>query len=142
MDNHNIRQVAPFFMVDHLQASLEFYVSGLGFQIMNTWEPEGKLTWCWLQREGAALMLQEYGKDDPRRKADKGIGVAICFQCADALTLYHEFLARGLKPKEPFVGNNMWDVALTDPDNYSVHFASPTDVPEETTYGQWVKQQP
>jgi hypothetical protein len=67
----------------------------------------------------------------------KGAGVAICLQCVDALALYHEFLSRGLTPKEPFVGNHLWDVSLNDPDGYSLHFESPTDVPEETIYSEW-----
>ncbi len=137
MDTYNIKQVTPFFWVKDIHRSLQFYVDGLGFQVLNTWEPNGKLTWCWLQREGAAMMLQEYRETDSRFHADKGIGVAIWFQCVDALSLYNEFMSRGLTPKEPFVGNNMWDVVLTDPDNYSIHFDSPTDVPEETTYSEW-----
>jgi lactoylglutathione lyase len=42
-------------------------------------------------------------------------------------------------PKEPFVGNQLWDVALSDPDGYRLHFESPTDVPEETRYSEWIK---
>ena len=134
MSEFNIKQAVPFFMVVDIQRSLSFYISGLGFRVVNTWEPGGQLRWCWLQREGAALMLQEYGQ---RVDAVRGIGVSICFQCVDALALYHEFVGRGLAPAEPFVGNNLWDVGLTDPDGYRLHFESPTDVPEETTYTQW-----
>lgn len=141
MDGYNIKQVVPFFMVTDIGRSLKFYVDGLGFRMVNSWEPGGKLTWCWLQREGAALMLQEYGANDPRAGAVKGLWVALCFQCADALALYSEFLGKGLKPEEPFVGNNMWDVGLTDPDNYLIHFESPTEVPEETRYSEWVAKQ-
>lgn len=135
----NIKQTTPFFMVSDIQRSLQFYVNGLGFRIQNTWEPNGKLTWCWLQRDSASIMLQEYKQTDPRAKESKGLGVAICFQCVDALALYEEFKKNGLTPKEPFVGNNMWDVALTDPDKYNIHFESPTDVPEETKYSDWKK---
>ena len=49
-----------------------------------------------------------------------------------SLALYYEFKARGIETREPFVGNHMWDVALTDPDGYRLHFESPTDVPEGT----------
>jgi|GEM_PF-4493773 hypothetical protein len=57
----------------------------------------------------APLMLQEYREGNPNIPATKGIGVAICFQCTDSLALYN------------------------------LHFESPTDVPEETTYSEWVK---
>ncbi len=78
-------------------------------------------------------MLQQYreGKAPPDKR---GIGVSVCFQCADALALYREFTGRGLAPKRPFVGNAMWVVALTDPDGYHIDFESETDVPEETEY--------
>jgi len=141
MEGDNIRQVVPFFMVTDIRRSLTFYIDGLGFRFVNSWEPEGRLRWCRLQREAAALMLQEYGSNDPRAGAVKGIGVSLCFQCADALALYAEFLGKGLTPEEPFVGNNMWDVGLTDPDSYHIHFESPTEVPEETRYSDWAAKQ-
>ena len=135
----NISQTTPFFMVTNMETSLRFYIDGLGFQLKNTWTPRGTIEWCWLQRESASLMLQEYREGNPHIPAAKGVGVSICFTCVDSLALYHEFVEKGLTPKEPFVGNNMWDVALTDPDNYHLHFESPTDVPEETRYFSWRK---
>ena len=76
-------------------------------------------------------MLQEYR---PGRAPDGplGAGVSVCFQCRDALTIYREMRARGLKPSRPFVGNRMWVTAVRDPDGYKLDFESPTDVPEET----------
>jgi hypothetical protein len=49
-------------------------------------------------------------------------------------------LQKGLFLAEPFVGNNLWVVQLKDPDGYNVMFESPTDVPEETLYSDWVKK--
>ncbi|MDB5144593.1 MAG: Glyoxalase-like domain protein [Mucilaginibacter sp.] len=69
-----------------------------------------------------------------------GGGVTIAYQCADALALYQEFIAKGITVQEPFVGNALWVVALKDPDGYQLEFASPTDVPEETTYSVWKKK--
>jgi lactoylglutathione lyase len=112
----NIKQAVPFFMVTNMDASLHFYVAGLGFTLKNTWTPRGKIEWCGLEREGVALMLQEYREGNPNFTATKGAGLSICFQCADALSPYHEFISKGLAPKEPFVGNQLWDVSLTDPD--------------------------
>jgi hypothetical protein len=34
----------------------------------------------------------------------------------------------------------LWVGALKDPDGYRLEFASPTDVPEETTYSAWKKK--
>jgi lactoylglutathione lyase len=136
----NIKQAIPFFAVTSMDKSLEFYTAGVAFEIKNKWEPRGKIEWCWIEREGAALMLQEFrteGPDSWRPDGKVGVGISINFICEDALKLYHEFMGRGLKPSEPFVGNHMWVVPLRDPDGYSLFFESPTDVAEETKYSEW-----
>jgi lactoylglutathione lyase len=129
----NVQQAVPFFMVSNLEASLRFYIDGLGFAMTNKWIDEGKLRWCWLELGGAALMLQEY---HPNRipSGKRGEGVSICFQCKDALAVYHQAIARSLQPKTPFVGNAMWVTILADPDGYKLDFESPTDAPEESIY--------
>ncbi len=63
-----------------------------------------------------------------------GLGVSIMFICSDALSVYREATARGLKPSLPFVGNGMWVTSLRDPDGYSVEFESETNAPEGSRY--------
>lgn len=136
----NVQQAVPFFHVSDIEQSLRFYVEGLGFQMTNKWTDEGKLRWCWLELGGAALMLQEFRKEghDSWNPAVKvGEGVSICFQCRDALAIYRDATARGLAAREPFVGNAMWVVLLSDPDGYKIEFKSSTDVPEETKLSEW-----
>jgi lactoylglutathione lyase len=131
----NVKKVVPFFRIADMERSLRFYMDGLGFTMKYRWIPEDKIRWCWLELGGAALMLQEYKKEGPHSLANKGtlgLGVSLCFQCQDALALYHDYVAKGLAPCEPFVGNNMWVTHLDDPDGYRVEFESLTDVPEET----------
>jgi lactoylglutathione lyase len=135
MTEPNVQQAVPFFMVSNLEASLRFYVEGLGFTMTRQWIDEGKLRWCWLQLGNAALMLQEYRPSKiPTTK--RGEGMSICFQCKDALVIYHDALAHSLHPREPFVGNALWVTSFTDPDGYKLDFESPTDVPEDTIYSQ------
>ena len=125
-------------MVNDIDRSLTFYTKDLGFDVKIDWRPHGKIEWCWLERESVAFMIQEYRKEFvPKEKL--GVGVSICFMCNDALALYNEFLQKGMSPQEPFVGNNLWVVQLTDPDGYNLAFESPTDVPEETKFSEWVK---
>ncbi|HEX5152721.1 MAG TPA: VOC family protein [Parafilimonas sp.] len=135
--DNNIQQGVPFFWVTDIEASIQYYVNGLGFAIANRWIDEGKTRWCWLQREGAALMLQElqeemYRADMPSEK--KGAGISIYFICKDALALYKEFVSKGVTVSKPFVGNGMWVTSLKDPDGYDLHFESATDVQEDTMY--------
>jgi lactoylglutathione lyase len=135
----NVQQAVPFLMVSDMEASLRFYVEGLGFTRTKQWIVDGKIRWCWLQLEGAAIMLQEYRPDAPFAGQKLGQGVAICFQCRDALTLYSQFTARSLTPHTPFVGNAMWVTVICDPDGYKLDFESPTDAPEESTYTETAK---
>jgi uncharacterized glyoxalase superfamily protein PhnB len=120
-----------------MEASLRFYVEGLGFKIKNSWIPErnnpdGRIRWCWLQLGYAALMLQEFLPEHVPSQT-LGTGTSVCFQCEDALALYREFRSRGIQTRNrPFVGNNLWVVSLTDPDGYRIDFQSPTDAPEES----------
>ena len=131
----NVRQAVPFFMVTNMEASLRYYVDGVGFQMTNKWIDEGKLRWCWLQLGGAALMLQEYRKE--RVPAGRlGEGVSVCFMCQDALAIYRQVKSRGIEAKRPFVGNGLWVTSLSDPNGYRIDFESPTDVPEETVLSE------
>jgi lactoylglutathione lyase len=127
----NVSKVTPFFMVTDMARSLHFYVDGLAFTMRHKWVVEDKIRWCWLDLGGASLMLQSYLLS--RMPTEKlGAGVSLWFDCDDSVALYREFHSRGLEPREPFVGNGLWDTLLVDPDGYQLHFGSPTDVPEET----------
>ncbi|HVN08583.1 MAG TPA: VOC family protein [Patescibacteria group bacterium] len=135
----NVKRAVPFLGVTNMEASLHFYVDGLGFKMRHSWipdraedRPDGRIRWCWLERGEAAIMLQEFLPD--RRPAETlGTGTSICFMCEDALALYREFRSRGIHARRrPFVGNGLWVVPLTDPDGYRIEFESPTDRPEET----------
>lgn len=137
MSNSNVKQAVPFFMVTNMVNSLDFYIERLGFTIKHKWEPGGKIEWCWLQLDNASIMLQEYRHSPPTEKF--GEGVSIYFICEDALAIYNHIISNGPPTSEPMVGNNMWVVGVIDPDGYTIFFESPTDVPEETMYSDWIK---
>lgn len=133
----NVKIAVPFFGVTNMDASLQFYVDGLGFAMTENWALDGRTRWCWLVLGDAAVMLQEYWKDGKPGGAPEGtlgLGVTVCFICEDAIAIYHETRGRGLAPSTPLVGNRLWVTSLTDPDGYRLDFESPTDVPEGTVY--------
>ena len=124
--------------VSDMQASIGFYVDGLGCELRDKWEPDGKLRWCWLTLGEAAIMLQQFptsGHDSWTPSGKVGEGVTIVFICEDALRIYDEVRARGLDASRPFVSNGMWLTSLSDPDGYRLDIESNTDVPEGTRWG-------
>lgn len=136
----NVKQVAPLLNVDDMERSLKFYRGSLGFEMKYQWNDSGRIRWCWLQRDGAALMIQEFpreGEEGWEPHSTLGQGVSLWFQCLDALRIYEEMKVKGLTPDEPIVGNRMWDVSVRDPHGYALHFESPTEVPEGTRWSAW-----
>jgi uncharacterized glyoxalase superfamily protein PhnB len=143
MTSANVKQAVPFFGVTNMEASLRFYVDGLGFKMTRWWipdqadgqddyKPDGRIRWCWLELGEAAIMLQEF-LPERQPKETPGTGINVCFQCEDALALYREFKARGIQTRNrPSVGNRLWVVPVTDPDGYRMEFSSPTDAPEDS----------
>ena len=132
----NVKQAVPFFMVKDMDASLNFYVNGLGFQMTENWIDREKIKWCWLTIDSTAIMLQEYEEKNNMRKEKVGEGVEIFFICEDALAIYRQLISNGIQASEPFVGNKMWVVQVKDPDGYKISFESFTDVAEETKYSE------
>jgi lactoylglutathione lyase len=133
----NLEQAVPFFGVENMEESVRYYVEGLGFAIARKWIDNGKLRWCWLERGGAALMLQEFWKEGHhagRPEGKLGLGMSICFMCQDALAFYRELTSRGIQAQRPFGGNGLWVTSVSDPDGYKLCFESPTDAPEESEY--------
>ena len=101
MTSANVKQAVPFFAVTSMEASLRFYVDGLGFKMKRCWipdqadgqddyKPDGRIRWCWLELGEAAIMLQEF-LPERRPTETLGTGVNVCFQCEDALALYRDF---------------------------------------------------
>ena len=85
----NVRQAVPFLSVANMEASLRFYVSGLGFKMTKNWIVEGEVRWCWLEIGDAAVMLQQFpteGRNSWRPSGKVGEGMIPKLRsCIDAL---------------------------------------------------------
>jgi hypothetical protein len=106
----------------------------------NDWYVDGQRRWCRLALGGASIMLQQFATEghDARPFPEKpGEGITLCFQCEDAVALYHEFKSRGLNPSKPRTGNQMWVTDLSDPDGYRLFFESPEEIPKEPPKTEW-----
>jgi uncharacterized glyoxalase superfamily protein PhnB len=77
----NGTSVMPSLTVNNLQQSLDFF-SGLGFEIEDRWEENGKLLGAMLKAGDARLGLSQ---DDGKKGANrvKGVGMRIYIEAAD-----------------------------------------------------------
>ena len=75
------RSVMPSLTVNNLQQSLDFF-SGLGFEVEDRWEVDGKMLGAMLKAGDARLGLsQDDGKKGLNRQ--KGVGMRIYIEAAD-----------------------------------------------------------
>jgi len=120
-----VHELVPLLFVDDIQSCVAFYIEKLAFTMQAKWEPDGKLTWCKLRRDGSAIMLQKACEEDGPAGA-RGRGIIFYFNCHDVDAMYAELVARDLivnLPKVAFYGEKQ--LSLRDPDGYSLCFQSP-----------------
>jgi len=121
-----VRELVPLLFVDDIERSVSFYCDGLGFRLaLEARGDDGKLGWCRLERQGAALMLQQACEEDGPAES-RGRGVGFYFICDDADAVHRELLDRGMQldpPETAYYG--MRQVYLKDPDGYILCFESP-----------------
>lgn len=122
-----VRELVPLLFVRDIERSTVFYRDSLGFEVASKWEPDGKLAWCRLQRDGSAVMLQQAtAEDEPAEGRGRGIG--FFFICDDAEAMHAELSDRGLHAAPPHVAfYGMKQVFLKDPDGYELCFESPAE---------------
>jgi catechol 2,3-dioxygenase-like lactoylglutathione lyase family enzyme len=114
--------MVPLLYVTDMDRSAAFYGNKLGFELIQQWEPEGKMLWCLLKRGGAEIMLQKATDEDGPAEGF-GRGVEFFLWCDDADAMHAELVANGLKldpPQTAFYG--MKQLFVKDPDGYELCF--------------------
>lgn len=133
-EKKNIITAVPFFYVSDIEKSIEFYERKLGFQVSERWEPNGKIEWCHLKKDGGELMLQQFKQYHSIRT---NMSMSVYFSCVDALEVYREIGYRKVNSSEPVVSNGKWVTRVIDPDGYEINFESLTSAPEGISLSQW-----
>ncbi len=117
-----IQELVPLLIVEDMDRSLGFYRDRLGFAVVRTWEPDGRIAWCRAERDGVAIMLQEACDEDGPAEG-RGRGTALFLHCDDANVEHQRLGKLGLElapPQVAFYGMNQF--FLTDPDGYELCF--------------------
>jgi predicted enzyme related to lactoylglutathione lyase len=112
------QNLVPMASVADVERSIAFY-SHLGFEVGNTFEPEGqtKPSWAWLQSGDAQLMLSAMNKPT----ADKHT-VLFYIYTEDVAAARTELIEAGLNPSEittPFYAPR-GEFQIVDPDGYVI----------------------
>jgi catechol 2,3-dioxygenase-like lactoylglutathione lyase family enzyme len=107
--------LVPIAKVADLNRSIDFY-GKLGFEVVNTFEPEGQLKWAHLRSGGANLMLSQAA--EPVNAAAQGV---LFYMYVLGVAAFREQLAaRGLKVGELqyFFFAKDGEFRIEDPDGY------------------------
>lgn len=125
----NLNSIFPFFIVEHLQPSVAFYVDKLGFQVRYT-GPDGDPYWAIVGRDQISIMLKAITTDikpapNPTRHPWAAWDAFI--STADPGTLFEEYRSRGLVFRRPLSENDdgLRGFELADADGYVLFFGRP-----------------
>lgn len=122
--------VTPLLNVQDIGRSLAFWRDGLGFEVQQTYDFEGRLAWAQLKKGQVQLMLNGRGGDPGHRLArDRYTDAVLCFAVDDVHALVRELRTRGLTVEDPEAQEyGLDEVVLRDPDGYDLVLSSPTDL--------------
>ena len=130
----NVRGVTPLLEVFDMNRSVAFYRDMLGFEVVQTWKPNGHFYWAMLKLGGAALMLNGRYEDEKRPKqpdARRCAGHAdteLYFDCPNVDEAYAHLRAAGCQVEEPTTTHyGMKQLWLTDPDGFKLCFQRSSD---------------
>jgi glyoxylase I family protein len=137
----DVRGLAPLIQVFDMPASIHFYCSLLGFQIVTTSQPGDDFGWALLKLNGVELMLNTAYETDARPAAPDPARVAahsdtcLYFGCPDVEAAYQDLRTKGLGMKPPSTAPyGMRQLYITDPDGYGICFQWPDS---RETRDQW-----
>ena len=130
----NLNYIFPFFIVEHLQPSVAFYVDKLGFEVRHIGPPEDPF-WAIVGRDNISIMLKAITPDIhplPNSTRHPWAAWDAYIATADPDSLFEEYRSRGLTFRQPLMVNHdaLRGFELADADGYVLFFGRPaTDPP-------------
>ena len=127
-----LNSIAPFFIVDDLPASLDFYRNQLGFEIpfRGGDGQNGKDFWGMVQRDGAMIMLKAIAPGihpQPNSSRHEWARWDAYVHTPDPDSLYQEFLGRGVPMHRALedTGDGLHAFEVKDNSGYVLCFGRP-----------------
>ena len=127
-----LNTIAPSFIVDDLQASLDFYRSKLGFAITYTGggNGEGKDFFGIVERDRVMIMLKAIAPEihpQPNRSRHEWAPWDAYVHTSDPDSLYSEFVAKHVRMRKPLAdtGDGLRAFEIIDNSGYVICFGRP-----------------
>ncbi|MCC7547798.1 MAG: VOC family protein [Burkholderiales bacterium] len=126
-------KLVPSLGVSDLERSLDFYRTFFGFDLVDSYDDEGRMAWCWLRTGSADLMLQQLAADKQIR-LNPAIGQSwVVYLRVDDIQGTHARLKQGGFPVRD-IEETEYDTReffVPDPDGYELWISAPGDGEEE-----------
>jgi len=125
----NLNQIWPFFIIDDLKASIDFYVDKLGFEIRYT-GPDDDPFWVIVGRENISIMLKIIAPDVkpvPNHTLHSWAPWDAYISAADPDVLFEEYISSGVPFKRSLSNDEdgLRGFEVIDPNGYVVFFGRP-----------------
>lgn len=128
-----LNAIAPFFVVDHLRASLDFYTSKLGFKVSYTGGGDGKIEddfFGMVERDKVMIMLKAIAPGihpQPNHTRHEWARWDAYIYTPDPDSLYAEYLATGVPMHRPLedTSDGLRAFEITDNSGYVICFGRP-----------------
>ena len=131
--NASIAKLIPSLGVSDIDRSVGFYRQFFGFRVVDSYEVEGHMVWCWLQTRGADLMLQQLSAEQ-QITLDPAIGQSWCIYIRpDDLPGLHARLTKAGFPVSEIARTayGASEFFLSDPDGYELWISVPAGNSED-----------
>ena len=128
-----LNSVTPFFIVDDLGSTLEFYQSRLGFNVLHQGgDGQGNNFWAMVGRDQVMLMFKHITPEvhpQPNRSRHEWARWDAYIFTSDPDLLYTEFLARDvpMHRKLADTGDGLRAFEITDNNGYVLCFGRPVE---------------
>ena len=128
----NLQKMTPLLNVKDVSKSIQFYQDCLGFEVVQTWENEGKIGWASLEKSGIKLMLNGSHVISPsdRKNRQAHTDAVFYFYVDDVDSLHNKLNELGVEVgdiEDEFYG--VRDFYLRDPDGYELGFGMEIKTP-------------
>ncbi len=118
----------PSLGVSDIDRSVRFYTELFGFRVLDSYEAEGRMIWCWLKAGGAELMVQQLSADQQIR-LNPAIGQSwVIYIRPDDIDATHARLKKtGIPLSELATARyGAREFFLNDPDGYELWLSVPS----------------